>query len=399
MSRKVIVTGIGLVTAIGQDKATTWENLLQGKSGIERSPIPDRIRARTNSKREQSGCLEIPAAWVDRKISAEPRAQRFMRQAVKEAIADAGLDLPLPNCGVAIGSSRGCQRELEQFNQFLKGNWQGEPPPWDSFLNLLPSAISAAIASDLKTESAVLAPMAACATANWAIAQAYELIQTGQCDMAIAGTTDAAITELSIAGFQQLGVLAKTGAYPFSIEREGLVLGEGAAALVLESSESALKRGSRHCYGQILGFGLTNDACHPTSPSDDYQAATQAVQSCLQRAGLSPQDVGYINAHGTATKLNDAHEAELIGRIFSDSTYVSGTKGATGHALGATGMMEAAFCLLALRDRLLPPCVGLQTPAFDLNLIASPKESPLETTLSFSFGFGGQNAVVAFGRS
>jgi 3-oxoacyl-[acyl-carrier-protein] synthase II len=390
---KVIVTGIGLVTAIGQDKDTTWSNLLRGKSGIERIVI--------NPKTE-----EIPAAIVDRQSSSTPRAIRFMQRAVREAIADAGLELPLPNgvanCGVAIGSSRGCQREMEQFYQHSKlktENFKTEADFSHIFPSLFPSAISAAIANLLQTKSTVLAPMAACATANWAIAQAYELIQTGQCEIAIAGATDAAITALSVAGFKQLGVLAKTGAYPFSRDRDGLVLGEGAAALILESSSSARKRGFRGEYGQVLGFGLTNEAFHPTSPSDDYQASERSIHLCLQMAGLSASDIHYINAHGTATKINDAHEAELIGRVFSHSPYVSGTKGSTGHALGATGMMEAAFCLLALRDRLLPPCVGLQTPDFDLNLVRSTEEFNLETALNLSFGFGGQNAVVAFGRS
>lgn len=335
-----------------------------------------------------------------------------MLQAVREAIADARLDLPLPNCGVAIGSSRGCQRELEQLNQRLHTPDAASPHIFSQefphiFQDLLPSAISAAIANLLKTESPVFAPMAACATANWAIAQAYELIQTGQCDMAIAGATDAAITPLSLAGFQQLGVLAKTGAHPFSLEREGLVLGEGAAALVFESSESACKRGYnpkyQSEYGQILGFGITNDAIHPTSPSDNFQASELAVRACLDMAGLSHADIHYINAHGTATQINDAREAELIGRVFFDRApnfpYVSGTKAATGHALGATGMMEAAFCLLAMRDRVLPPCVGLRSPAFDLNLVRSTSEFNLETALNLSFGFGGQNTVVAFGRA
>jgi 3-oxoacyl-[acyl-carrier-protein] synthase II len=239
--------------------------------------------------------------------------------------------------------------------------------------------------------------MAACATANWAIAQACELIRSGQCDLAIAGATDAAITPLTIAGFEKIGVLTKTGVYPFSREREGFALGEGAAALVLESLESAKRRGS-HIYGRVLGWGITNDAYHATSPNPDNQMAKIAIKDCLMRSQINAADIGYINVHGTATQMNDAREAELITQFFPDAI-ISATKGATGHTLGATGMIEAAFCLLSLRDRILPPCVGMQTPAFDLNFIQQATQSPdLKYALNFSFGFGGQNAIVAFGR-
>jgi 3-oxoacyl-[acyl-carrier-protein] synthase II len=239
--------------------------------------------------------------------------------------------------------------------------------------------------------------MAACATANWAIAQACELIRSGQCELAIAGATDAAITPLTIAGFQKINVLAKSGVHPFSLEREGFALGEGSAVLVLESLETAKQRGA-NIYGKVLGWGITNDAYHATSPNLDNRMAAIALKDCLRRSQINADQVGYINVHGTATQLNDAREAELIQQFFPNIA-VSATKGATGHTLGATGLIEAAFCLLALRDRLLPPCVGMQTPAFDLRIIHQAERSPdLQYALNFSFGFGGQNAIVAFGQ-
>ena len=374
----VVVTGIGMITAIAPDRENTWQQLLQGATGI-----------RFNE------ALQIPIASIADFENAKylTRSQYFIEKVVLEAIADADLEVPLYNCGVVIGSSRSNQRELE-----LLLDDPNRSKIQDYWWTCQPANISAQIASLLQTQAPVLAPMAACATSNLAIAQAYELIRSGQCNMAIAGATDAAITPLTIAGFQKIGVLAKTGVYPFSREREGFALGEGAAALVLESLESARQRNCK-IYGRVLGWGFTNDAYHPTSPNPDNQMAAIAIKNCLERSQITAAEVGYINVHGTATHLNDAREAELIAQFFPN-TAVSATKGATGHNLGATGLIEAAFCLLGLRDRILPPSVGMQTPAFDIRMVQQAKRSPeLEYALNFSFGFGGQNAIVAFGQT
>ena len=316
----------------------------------------------------------------------------LLEKATLEAIADANLEIPLLKCGVVIGSSRSNQRELELLldhpSQNLTQNY---------WWNCQSANLSAQIANILQTEAPVMAPMAACATGNWAIAQAVELIRSGQCSMAIAGASDAAITPLTIAGFQKINVLAKSGVYPFSLEREGFAIGEGASALVLESLASAKERDC-HIYGRVLGWGITNDAYHATSPNPDNAMAAIAINDCLRRSHITAEDIGYINLHGTATQMNDFREAQLIQQFFPNVP-VSATKGAVGHTLGATGMIEAAFCLLALRDRLLPPTIGLQTSAFDLRIIQETMRSPnLEYALNFSFGFGGQNAIVAFGQ-
>lgn len=375
----VVVTGMGMITAIANDRENTWNQLLQGKSGIKL----DRQ-------------LQIPVARIDKietsQHKAQSRAQYFLKKVVLEAIADANLEPPLINTGVVIGSSRSNQRELELLldhpnRQLIQDYW------WIC----QPANLSAAIARLLQTQAPVLAPMAACATGNWAIAQACELIRSGQCDMAIVGATDAAITPLTIAGFQKIGVLAESGVYPLSKERQGFALGEGAAALVLESLKSAKQRASK-IYGRVLGWGITNDAYHTTSPSPDNLMAAIAIKDCLGRSQITAEQVGYINVHGTATQMNDVREAELIQKFFPHSA-VSATKGSTGHTLGATGMIEAAFCLLALRDQILPPCVGMQTPAFDIRTIQKAERSlNLEYALNFSFGFGGQNAIIAFGQ-
>ncbi|MDX2254503.1 MAG: beta-ketoacyl synthase N-terminal-like domain-containing protein [Pseudanabaenaceae cyanobacterium bins.39] len=391
----VLVTGIGIHSAIAPHRESTWEALLQGKSGIVfdqdlRMPI-----ARSMAICENALVNQKPLT----------RSQLMLEQVVLEAIADAGLETPLRGCGLAIGSSRGNQRELELLLDHLKSpNSNLQANSWrnlELWQQLQPSSLSAHIAQLLQTQAPVFAPMAACATANWAITQAAMLIASGQCSMAIATAVDAAITPLAIAGFAKLGVLAKSAVHPFSQERDGFALGEGAAALVLESSASAQSRHSQ-VYGRVLGWGMTNDAYHETSPNPNNHLAAIALKQCLERAAIAPQSRGYINLHGTATPLNDAREMALVQAYLPDflpNLDLSATKGATGHTLGATGMMEAAFCLLSLRDRLVPPTVGMLTPDFAMPLVKNTQRSPdLQYALNFSFGFGGQNAIVAFGQ-
>lgn len=394
--REVVVTGIGIISAIATNREDTWQRLLAGESAIK----PDCLNNLP---------IDFPMARI-RELSENlqhqklTRSQTFLEKSVLEAIADAGLDLPLPNCGLAIGSSRSNQREIEILLDLLKQGRQCLKPETKSinWQQLQAANLSAHIAHLLQTQAPICSPMAACATANWAIAQATMLIQSGQWDLAIAAATDAPITPLTIAGFTKIGVLATTtGVHPFSRERQGFALGEGAAALVLESRESAQQRKTA-IYGKVLGWGITNDAYHATSPAPDNHLAAIALKDCLTRSAISANQVGYINLHGTATMMNDAREADLITKYLPDflpNLALSATKGATGHTLGSTGMMEAAFCLLALRDRLLPPTVGMLTPDFDLPLLTSMQRSPhLEYALNFSFGFGGQNAIIAFGK-
>ena len=242
----------------------------------------------------------------------------------------------------------------------------------EHWLNTLPHQAAIHAARQIGSKGPVLAPMAACATGIWALAQGFELIKTGQCQRVLAGAVEAPITRLTIAGFEKIGALAKTGAYPFDQYREGLVLGEGAAVLVLESAQSALSREVK-IYGQLLGFGLTCDAYRVTAPHPDQHSAIAAVKQCLDRSQLSPTDIDYIHAHGTATYINDDYEAQLIKHLFPHSVPISSTKGATGHTLGASGALGTAFCLMTLKHQCLPPCVGNQQPEFDLDLVKTPR--------------------------
>ncbi len=374
----VVVTGIGLQSCLGS-RQQSWSRLLAGASGInlahpfaELPPYPLGLISQTPSR----------LAYLTGLI-------------VKSAISDSGLVIPLAECGVVVGSSRGCQDIWESFDFSPTDPFPTER--LDNWLNTLPDQAALTTARLIRTESPVLSPMAACATGIQAIARGYELIQTGTCQRVIAGAVETPITKLSLAGFERMGALAKSGCYPFDQNREGLVLAEGGAVFVLESAELALRRRAK-IYGKISGFGLTCDATSLTAPDPKRKTAAIAIKDCLARSNLNPQDIDYIHAHGTSTKLNDSNEASLIQYLFPDSVAVSSTKGATGHTLGASGALGIAWCLLAIQDQQLPPCVGLKRSEFPLNLVMRSQRAEIKNTLCFSFGFGGQNAILAVNK-
>ncbi|OKH28307.1 3-oxoacyl-ACP synthase [Nostoc calcicola FACHB-389] len=387
---KVVVTGIGLVSALGGSLDDSWQNLLAGKSGIRlHQPFPE--------------FTPLPLAL----IGQQPAELTTLTQSVvASALQDAGLIPPLADCAVVIGSSRSFQASWEVLaRQMYKDakNFSLSPrlsvpaSSLKNWLDTLPHMNAIAAARQIGASGIVLAPMAACATGILSIAQAAMLIQTGQCQQAIAGAVEAPITPLTLAGFQQMGALAKTGAYPFDLHREGLVLGEGAAVFVLESAELAKQRQAK-VYGEILGFGLTNDAYHSNSPEPEGKSAIAAIKQCLERSRLLPGDINYIHAHGTATQLNDQMESMVIQHLFPQGVAVSSTKGSSGHTLGASGALGVAFSLMALKHQILPPCVGLQQPEFDLDIVTAARLSNISHVLCLSFGFGGQNAAIALSR-
>ncbi|MBE9117819.1 beta-ketoacyl-ACP synthase [Lusitaniella coriacea LEGE 07157] len=371
---EVVVTGIGLVSSLGTLKES-WQRLLAGESGIRR----DRA------------LLELPSHPLGLIGQTPISFLPLTEWAVEEALQDAGLTPPLQDCGVVIGSSRGAQGTWEAARLQVRQHGMGAFP--QGIVGLPPSSAIAA-ARKIGATGAVLAPMAACATGIWSIARAVELLQTGQYQRAIAGAIEAPITPLTLAGFAKMGALAKTGCYPFDRQREGLVLGEGAAIFVLETPELARQRGAK-AYGKILGFGLTADGHHVSAPDPNGKSAIAAVRQCLERSNLNPSAIDYIHAHGTSTILNDRNEAQLIQSLFPHGVAVSSTKGATGHTLGASGAIGAAFCLMALHQQVLPPCVGLQNPEFDLDFVRKARLTRVQHALCLSFGFGGQNTAIA----
>ena len=371
---EVVVTGMGLISCLGSLQ-TTWSNILQGKSGIS----------------SQHLFPEFPFFPLGLINSQPSKVEGIINQLLLDTLEDAKLQPPLIDCGVAVGSSRGCQANWEE----LASQKSINIPDW---LQTLPDRAALVCARYIQTSAPVLAPMAACATGIWALARGYELIKTGRCDRVIAGAIEAPITPLTLAAFDRMGALAKTGCYPFDRSREGLVLGEGGAMFVLETKELAQQRQAK-IYGKITGFGLTCDAHHISAPQTIDGSAAIAIKQALERSNISPQAIDYIHAHGTSTILNDRHEAELIQHIFPTTVAVSSTKGATGHTLGASGAIGTAITLMALQKGYLPPCIGLRQSDFNLNLVTTIKKVKIDKAMCFSFGFGGQNAVVSLSLS
>lgn len=379
---RVFVTGIGLVSSLGMSLQESWQNLLLGKSGIQLHQLFPEL-------------APVPLGLIHH----QPLSLNILTpQVVDQALKDAKLSPPLPDCAVVIGSSRSYQASWEKLAQQMNGT-----PLWSNlehWLDSLPVMNAITVARQISCLGTVLAPMAACSTGIWAIAQAVMLIQSGQCHQAIAGAIECPITPLTICGFQQMGALAKTGAYPFDINREGLVLGEGGAVFVLESQESIEQRQltPENIYGEILGFGLTADAFHGNKPEPQAQSGMLAIKQCLERSNLTEVDIDYIHAHGTATKINDQIEGKIIQELFPPQVAISSTKGATGHTLGASGSLGVAFSLMAIKNQILPPNVGIKHKEMNLNLVTAAKKSRVEYVLCCSFGFGGQNAVITLGK-
>jgi 3-oxoacyl-[acyl-carrier-protein] synthase II len=368
----VVITGIGLQTCLG-NLTQSWQLLLEGKTGIEKHQIFPEFPP-------------IPLGLIGK---SPIKFSELVDSLIKATLQDAKLTPPLADCGVVIGSSRGCQGIWEELTT--------QPQRLPNWLEYLPHQGAIAVARQIEATGIVLAPMAACNTGIVALARGFELIKTGECDRAIVGALETPITRLTLAGFQKMGALAQTGCYPFDQQREGLVLGEGGAFFVLEKKQSAESRNAP-IYGQIRGFGLTCDAYHPSSPDPKLDRALWAIKSCLTRSKLAPDQINYIHLHGTSTRLNDQMEASLIKSLFSHTIPVSSTKGATGHTLGASGAIGVAFSLLALRDQILPPCVGLKQPEFSLNFVRKTHPTLVNNILCFGFGFGGNNGVIALSK-
>lgn len=369
----VVITGIGLSSCLGSLQ-TTWSNIIQNKSGIKSHQIYRQIPA-------------YPLGLID---SQPSQIGDLTQQILIDTLQDAKLATPLRESGVVIGSSRGCQANWENlFSQMYHHQSSDLDFNW---LQTLPHQPAIITGNYLQTIAPVLAPMAACATGIWALARGYQLIKTGRCARVIAGAVETPISPLTLAAFEQMNALANKGCYPFDRSREGLVLGEGGAMFVLETAELAARRQAK-IYGKIKGFGLTCDAYHVSAPQAVNGSAARAIKQSLEQSNLTPRQIDYVHAHGTSTVLNDRHEAQLIQQIFPQVA-VSSSKGATGHTLGASGAINTALTLMAMKHNCLPPCVGLKNLEFDLNVVTQARSAQINHAMCFSFGFGGQNAVI-----
>ncbi|MGZ5442543.1 MAG: beta-ketoacyl-[acyl-carrier-protein] synthase family protein [Thermoanaerobaculia bacterium] len=391
--RRVVITGLGIVSAFGRGKSATLDALKNSRSGIrsiasiDASPLNCRIAG------------EVPGELTEHR--GHDRFTRFALIAAEEAAAQAGdLGIEPERIGTLIGTGLGgCETLDLNYRKLYAENGRIHPLGIPTSMY---NAAGAAVSAKLNAKGVSYAVVSACASSAHAIGLAAQAIRTGQADAVFAGGADAPLTIGIVKAWEALRVLAidnehpEEACRPFSADRRGLVLAEGAAVLVLESLENARRRGAE-ILGEIAGFGATSDAGHVTDPSAD--GATRAMKLALADAGLGATDVGYINAHGTGTRANDPTETAAIRAVFGESAPpVSSTKSLHGHAMGASGAIEIASSLLALRDGFLPPTINLREPdpACDLDYIPNaPRERRVETFLSNSFGFGGMNAVVA----
>lgn len=374
--RKVVVTGIGAVTPLGNDFSASWENLLKGICGIthEGGIFAGRIKG-----------FDSGAYLSDKELL---RLDPFIHYAVASAhmaTKDANVK-PAGKTGVVIGSSRG---GISSLSARLSGARASAYLMSSSTIGMAPSYVSA----KLGLGGYCLGISNSCSSGANAIGEAYRLIKSGFLDTALAGGAEAPLCELALQGYGATGALSKSGIMrPFDKDRDGFLLGEGACVLYLEELSSALKRGAR-IYGEIAGYGNTVGAEHETRPKPDSQA--QAIRDAISEAGLLPNGIGYISAHSTATKAGDSSEAEAISLVFGDSPPMVGAdKSATGHMLSASGAFEAATALMSLASGTVPKVLNSARPEFDLNLAGGRLSS--DAAISNSFGFGGVNAVLAF---
>ncbi|PJW15041.1 beta-ketoacyl-[acyl-carrier-protein] synthase II [Geobacillus sp. Manikaran-105] len=405
--RRVVVTGIGAVTPLGNDAETTWKNIIAGQSGIDivTRVNPDDFPAKVAAEVKDFD----PSLFIDRREARKmDRFTQFAVAAALMAVKDANLNIHESNAervGVWIGSGIGGMETFEQqFEIFQQRGYRRVSPFFVPMM--IPDMAAGQVSIILGAKGMNSCTVTACATGANSIGDAFRVIQRGDADVMIAGGTEAPITKMSFAGFCANTALStnpdpKTASRPFDKNRDGFVMGEGAGIIVLEELEHALRRGAK-IYAEIVGYGATADAYHITAPAPGGEGGVRAMRLALQDAGLQPEDIDYINAHGTSTEYNDKYETIAIKEVFGDHAYklaISSTKSMTGHLLGATGAVEAIFSVLAIRDGVIPPTINYETPDPECDLDYVPNEARRQTVravLSNSFGFGGHNATLIF---
>ncbi len=411
MKRRVVVTGMGAITPVGNDVATTWRSLLEGKSGtapitkFDASKFPVRFAA------EVKGFNALD--YMDRKEAK--RADQYTQYAIagaRQAMTDANLiernGMDPDRIGVIIGSGIGGLKSFEEQHDVYRERGVGKISPF--FIPMFIADIAAGIVSMMfNAKGPNYATVSACATSAHAIGDAYRTIQYGDADVMITGGAEATVTPMAIGGFANMKALSErndspeTASRPFDATRDGFVMGEGAGILILEELEHALKRGAT-IYAEIVGYGATGDAYHLTAPAPDGEGAQRAMKRALKDAGLEPKDIQYINAHGTSTPANDFNETRAIKAVFGEhakSVNVSSTKSATGHMLGAAGAVEAIVSAMVVGSGVIPPTINYHTPEPELDLNYTPNISvkrDVNAVLSNSFGFGGHNTTLAIKR-
>ncbi|MFN8538512.1 MAG: beta-ketoacyl-ACP synthase II [Thermomicrobiales bacterium] len=408
-SQRVVITGMGAITPLGLSAGALWESLAAGRSGI--GPITLCTTDGYPTKIAGEALDFDPKCYMDGKDARRmSRASQFAVAAARQAVRDAGLDeTALPeDAGVLMGTGNSSFPDIEAAMRILveKGGMRMSP---FAMPIVLPSMSAGQIAMQLGVRGYNSTITTACAASTQAIGEAAEVLRRGDASIMLAGGTEAPISELGLAGFSVMRAMSTrngdptAASRPFEVSRDGFVPCEGAAVLVLETLEGALARGA-HIYAEILGFGASSDAYHVTAPPPDAGGAVRSMTWALRNAGIGPDDVDYINAHGTGTPHNDAGETLAIKRVFGERAYqipISSTKSMTGHALGAAGALEAVATVSAVVHDLAPPTINLDVPdpACDLDYV--PHEARpvgIDVALSNSFGFGGQNATLVIAK-
>jgi 3-oxoacyl-[acyl-carrier-protein] synthase II len=410
LNRRVVVTGIGLVSALGIGTRETWEALLAGQSGVTRITRFDVSGYATQIAAEVKGF--DPLAFIEKKeIKKMDLFIQYAIAAAQFAMDDSGLqitDANAPNIGVYIGSGIGGFITIEREHEALLNGGPRKVSPF-----FIPSAIinlaSGQVSIRFGAKGPNSATCTACSASAHAIGDAYEIIKRCDADAMIAGGSEAAICAMSVGGFGQLRALSTRNdeptraSRPFDKGRDGFIIGEGAGVLILEELEHARRRGAR-IYAEIVGYGMSSDAYHMTAPSEDGDGARRVMSMAIRKAGIAPSDVDYINAHGTSTPYNDRLETLAIRNCFgehAETLAISSTKSMTGHLLGGAGGLEAGITALAVHHQVAPPTINLDDPDPECDLDYVPHQSrqmPIRYALSNSFGFGGTNAALLFKR-
>ncbi|MDA1080467.1 MAG: beta-ketoacyl-ACP synthase II [Gemmatimonadetes bacterium] len=410
MRRRVVVTGLGCVTPVGNDVASTWQALLDGKSGGAAITRFDASAHRVKFACEAKGF--DPSAYMDRKeVKRSDLYTQFAVAGAVQAMRDAGLESggydPL-RTGVIVGSGIGGIGTFETQHNVLRDSGPNRISAF--FVPMFIGDIAAGVVSmRFGAKGPNFATQSACATSAHAIGTAFRHIQYGDADVMIAGGSEAAVSPMAMGGFANMQALSErhdspeTASRPFDITRDGFVLGEGSGIVILEELGHAKARGTR-IYGELVGYGLTGDAYHLTGQPENHEGLQRSMRAAIADAGLKLDEVQYVNAHGTSTPMNDANEIRAIRTVFGEhaaALNVSSTKSATGHMLGAAGAVETIFCLMAITDGVIPPTINLtsQDPECDLNCTPlKPVTREVTAALSNSSGFGGHNASLAVRR-
>jgi 3-oxoacyl-[acyl-carrier-protein] synthase II len=410
MKRRVVVTGLGLVTALGNDVQTTWSSILKGESGA------DYIKKFDTEDFTVKFACEVKDFDVENYLPKKEARRmgaftHFAIAASDEAIKHSGLVIDETNdemVGTYISSGIGDFWAIEREHDKLLKSGPGRVSPFfivSAIVNLASGNVS--IRHGAKGPNSATAT--ACSAGSHAIGDSFRLIERGDADAMICGGAESAITPMSVAGFTSMRAMStrnddpKAASRPFDAERDGFVIGEGAGILILEELEFARARGA-NILAEIVGYGMTSDAFHVTAPDETGSGPRRVMQKAIKDAGITPEDIGYINAHGTSTPYNDKFETKAIRDCFGEHAYklaVSSTKSMTGHALGAAGGIEAVFCVKALSDNILPATINYENPDPDCDLDYVPneaREAKVDYVLSNGFGFGGTNACLIFKR-